>query len=277
MIQNNFFFVEDEFDIENCGYFIAPSENWLHMDRTMEKYYCFVYTIKGDFNLMIDDVTYHVKEREFILMKPRVRHFGISPTLGETEYFWFHISLKESDFFDFEEDKACIPLHFKPKHFDRLIVSLNQLIDMYSSKYYTSNIFKSIIRTIIYETSNQYINQQNGTTYDKNFEKLLRWLDLYYYKQFTLEQLGEQFNYSRNYLATKFKLLTGTTLVEYLNLKRIESAKSMLCNSHETVKQIAFAVGFTDEKYFMRVFKEKVHMTPTEFRNSNEKHKFNAY
>ncbi len=277
MILENTFLLENRLEIENCGYFVAPNKNWVHMDRIMKGVYSFVYTIKGDFNIMIDGIEYHVKEREFLLMKPNIRHYGINPTNKEVEYFWFHIFVDESDSFNFEEDRACVPIHFKPPNFDKLIVLLNQLIDIHSSNYYTNNIYKSIIKTIIYETSNQYINQLHGTLYDKKFEKLLRWLDVYYYKHFSLEQLAHQFDYSKNYLSTKFKTLTGTTVFEYINTKRIDSAKSLLCNSQETVKQISYIVGFSDEKYFMRVFKEKVHMTPSEFRNSNKKHKFNDF
>ncbi|MBJ8193569.1 AraC family transcriptional regulator, partial [Bacillus cereus] len=38
-----------------------------------------------------------------------------------------------------------------------------------------------------------------------------------------------------------------------------------------SIKQVAEEAGYTDEKYFMRLFKKRAHMTPSQYRNAYHK------
>ena len=57
-------------------------------------------------------------------------------------------------------------------------------------------------------------------------------------------------------------------LQEYIHDIKVSKAKAMLINSNDTVKEIAYNLGFNDEKYFMKLFKEHENLTPTQFRNA---------
>ena len=49
---------------------------------------------------------------------------------------------------------------------------------------------------------------------------------------------------------------------------RVEGAKLLLKEQPLPIKEVAYSCGFEDEKYFMRVFKNIVGITPSEYRNS---------
>ena len=59
---------------------------------------------------------------------------------------------------------------------------------------------------------------------------------------------------------------TGKNFSDYLKEIRIENAKNMLLNTEQQVEDISFAVGYSDIKYFSRLFKKLTGVTPTEFR-----------
>lgn len=54
----------------------------------------------------------------------------------------------------------------------------------------------------------------------------------------------------------------------YIHDIKMTKAKELLTNTTMTVKEIAHHVGFSDEKYFMRLFKKYEKMTPSQFRNA---------
>jgi AraC-like DNA-binding protein len=83
---------------------------------------------------------------------------------------------------------------------------------------------------------------------------------------FNLKKLAAHFKFSYNYASTLFKKETGTPFPEYLQNLRVEEAKKLLAGTDEKVGSIAFKVGFGSEDYFIRVFKDKVGQTPSEFR-----------
>ncbi|MDO7907600.1 helix-turn-helix domain-containing protein [Paenibacillus sp. JX-17] len=76
---------------------------------------------------------------------------------------------------------------------------------------------------------------------------------------------------SRSYFSQCFARLTGQPFGEALRELRIERAKRLLLHSEAPVYEIAFSAGFEDDKYFSRVFRERVGMLPTEFRAQGRK------
>ncbi|MGP8252222.1 MAG: helix-turn-helix transcriptional regulator [Terracidiphilus sp.] len=57
------------------------------------------------------------------------------------------------------------------------------------------------------------------------------------------------------------------TFRAYVAEARLEQARIQLLNSHERIGQIASAAGFQSASDFNRVFKAKVGVTPSEFRD----------
>lgn len=83
---------------------------------------------------------------------------------------------------------------------------------------------------------------------------------------FTASELSRQFNISRSYFSQCFKDLMGKTFNEYSRYIRIEKAKEYLLNTNNTIFWIAEHVGYTDEKYFSRIFRELAGVLPSEYR-----------
>lgn len=82
----------------------------------------------------------------------------------------------------------------------------------------------------------------------------------------SVREVAQYIQIDRTYLYRLFKEETGMSIVEYINRRRITSAEVLLLEQHIAIKDVAFSVGFTDQMYFSRVFKQKNGVTPTEFR-----------
>lgn len=84
----------------------------------------------------------------------------------------------------------------------------------------------------------------------------------------TLELMAEYTKVSSFYLSKLFKEEKGITFINYLNEARLEKAKDLLKNSSYSIKEITAAIGYNDQNYFSRIFRNKFGVTPTEFRSS---------
>ncbi|WP_308636244.1 response regulator transcription factor [Paenibacillus silvisoli] len=80
------------------------------------------------------------------------------------------------------------------------------------------------------------------------------------------EEVAKAVNMSRGYFSLCFKDIVGTPFSEYLKNLKIQSAESLLRKTSKPVYLIADQLGFQDEKYFSKLFREHSGMTPTEFR-----------
>lgn len=83
---------------------------------------------------------------------------------------------------------------------------------------------------------------------------------------FNANQLVTIIATSRSQLYKKIKSLTGLTPKEYIDQIRYHKARQLLENEqHNSVKKIAYDVGFKDEKNFARNFKKRFGKYPSEY------------
>lgn len=94
------------------------------------------------------------------------------------------------------------------------------------------------------------------------------YMDEHYNEEMTLQRASEFLGISAGYLSTLFSQQLGIGFIEYLNHIRIDHACSYLKQNYFKTYEIAYKVGFTDEKYFTRVFKKVTGMTPSEYKKS---------
>ena len=72
---------------------------------------------------------------------------------------------------------------------------------------------------------------------------------------------------SPNYLANLLKKETGKTFTELLTERRMERAQELLAHTSQRVMQVAHAVGFADESYFTRRFRQSMGLSPRAWRD----------
>ena len=87
----------------------------------------------------------------------------------------------------------------------------------------------------------------------------------------SLDSAAQQIGIHPNYLSRLFKEVLGINFVEYLNKQRIERAKTLLETTRMTVKDIGFEVGFNSVQNYLRVFKKYEQITPTQYREAQNK------
>jgi len=68
------------------------------------------------------------------------------------------------------------------------------------------------------------------------------------------------------HLARIFRHRYGCSLGEYLRRVRVRAACGQLAGSERPLADIALGAGFSDQSHFTRVFRQRLHMTPGEFR-----------
>jgi len=109
------------------------------------------------------------------------------------------------------------------------------------------------------KTGNRYVDFMIQTIHEK------------YATHLTLADISEQCQMSSTYLNVKFKNETGYTFNDYLNRYRIQKAVDLLRENQYRIYEIAEMVGFSDYKYFIKVFKKYIGYSPARFINEQKK------
>lgn len=101
--------------------------------------------------------------------------------------------------------------------------------------------------------------------------ELQAYLALHYNQDISLEQLAKYFHLSMNYLSVLFTKNAGISCMGFLKHLRVAAAAHLLETTDLSMLQIAEAVGYKDDSYFSRVFKAKQGMSPSAYRQNNNR------
>ncbi|MDO5346072.1 MAG: response regulator [Lachnospiraceae bacterium] len=100
-------------------------------------------------------------------------------------------------------------------------------------------------------------------------ERAKEYVEEYYHEELTLQRVADEVGISPGYLSTIFSQYLGVGFIDYLNQVRIGHACAYLKQKYFKTYEIAYKVGFQDEKYFTRVFKKIMGVTPSEYKKNS--------
>jgi two-component system response regulator YesN len=87
----------------------------------------------------------------------------------------------------------------------------------------------------------------------------------------SLHSLAQKVFTTPSYLSLLFKINTGKTFIEQLTDIRITKAKLLLKSTFMKNYEVAENVGYQDARYFSQIFKKKVGLSPSGYRDSINK------
>lgn len=107
---------------------------------------------------------------------------------------------------------------------------------------------------------------RNNPHADAVVRKCEKWLADHSREHGTIQRVVEQSNIPERTLKRRFKIATGSSLIEYLQNLRVEEAKRLLEAKEMPVDEISFEVGYEDPSFFRRLFKRRTGLTPSQYR-----------
>lgn len=97
--------------------------------------------------------------------------------------------------------------------------------------------------------------------------KVIQFIDEQIESPMTVEGLAKRFDVSTSHLSRIFREHTDITLVEYINMKKVEDSQYHLRFSNEKISDISDYFHFCNQSYYTRIFKKYTGETPRRFRN----------
>lgn len=95
--------------------------------------------------------------------------------------------------------------------------------------------------------------------------KALRYISDHYTAHLDLNQVAEHVQLSPSYFSSLFRQTVGIPFREYLCQLRVEESKRLLLTKKYTLADIAISMGFPDQSYYCKVFKQIVGVTPGKY------------
>lgn len=181
------------------------------------------------------------------------------------EYGFFSYDTTEALFLSDREEKKILDLMLSIKQ------EYNNTIDNYSQDIIITNIELLLVYI------NRYYNRQFITRKNINNTLLTRLNQLLteHFNQNnnntripTVQYLASELHISPTYLNDLLKSVTGQTTQQHIHEKLLNKAKELLSTTELSVAQIAYQLGFEYPQSFHKLFKNKVNVSPLQYRQS---------
>ena len=186
-------------------------------------------------------------------------------------------TIENYSFFNYDLNEALHLSEYERTSITDLVLKIqeeyNQNIDKHSQELIIANI------EMLLKYSKRYYDRQFFTRTNLNkdllseFNKVVR---AYYNSDnpvqngvLSVKECAERLNLSVNYLGDLIKSETGRSAKEQINDYVIEKAKNELLGSNDSISQIAYGLGFEYPQGLNKLFKAKVGISPSQYRNLN--------
>jgi len=248
----------------------ATSDFESHFHGVYEIYYF----VSGNVNYMVNGNIYPLTPHSLILLPPNVMH-GVQ--INDTSDY-----IRYSAYFD--------PTELSPERRSFLLSAFSthnkgdrhelyyQNVESYRLEQFFQNLMETEkqsrelykpLRSIFIEALIAQVNvlcenidsSSDFFPVSPRISELMNYLDEHLTEPLTLDSIAAQLFLSKNYVNHLFKQTTGTTIINYLNYKRVLLARQFI-QSGESALNAAFQSGFSDYSTFYRTYKKIYGTTP---------------
>ena len=226
-----------------------------------------VYISSGEGVFNSGGVMYQVKPGSLMLLLPGIKH-SYKPLI-ETGWHEYWVGFKGAYFSDLIEEGRFSPeqVFFEVGLSDSILSLFNLIFEEVRTQrpLYQMKACAAIL-SLIAEVLARERRSDQPNFYQQIVEKAKYLMETNIFSAINLSAISEQLGISTSRLNEIFKTYTSMTPYQYYIHIKIHRAESFLEQGDVPIKEVAYKMGFDDQYYFSRLFKNKTGVSPSDWR-----------
>ncbi|MFW5992332.1 MAG: helix-turn-helix domain-containing protein [Halanaerobiaceae bacterium] len=240
-----------------------PSYDVIKNTDNSQKELIAVRTLKGRGHILIDGLTPRIVTANTLIIfnYNRVKHYFCEGK--RWNFWWFEFTLQGT-------------LHLPLNHIlnidllDGEHIQCNICLEnLRKNKMAAKSLASAGLTSLLYQWL--YNFREHRKSIDPNREKVNTIIDYMYEHltdNLTVKSMAGRINLSVRRMRQVFKEVTGKSPKKYYDNLRIELAAELLINTHKSVKEIAYELGYSSPYHFTKVFKKYKEVAPAYYRKT---------
>lgn len=267
----------------SCDMMTSPAagNTEFHMHNRFELYYL----LDGYVQYFVENVCYNMTPGSLILFSSNEIHKAINTTNTPFSRIVIHVSPDFIKQYCTSRTNLLTCFHRKPgegnlvflsdadrAHFLELAHSLKNAIN--GTEHYGNDILATALVLQLLVLINEAWNRTAPKTIlpsPHRTQAIMNYIDSHLTESLTLDSISSALSLDKYYLSHLFKSETESTIFQYVLVKRVALAKTLLSQDH-TVSEVCHLSGFNDYSNFIRSFKQTTGYTPGQFKKILNNH-----
>ena len=197
-----------------------------------------------------DGVEYEVCAGEYFIQKKDSDQKGMVVS-DEPKYLYVHFDAEWADSADALPRRGYFEIQWLFELMERIDTASHQNASYNELQY----LFLKLLLSLRKKSEKNPIAAQLSKYVEENIKKIM-----------SLEDICEDFHYSKNYIIRIFKKEFGISPIQYINEVKVRRAMYLLETTSKPVGEIAAECGYADYAYFYKRFVQKVGTNPQKWR-----------
>ena len=126
--------------------------------------------------------------------------------------------------------------------------------------------YKYKCTAILYEYLSTLIVKKSNSAEYKKLESSIKYIDSNLNQKLSIDELAKMCNLCETQYRKIFKKDFGVSPVKYINKLRVNSAISKLTSGYYSMSEISELCGFSEQKYFNKIFKSETGKSPSQYK-----------
>ncbi|MBP6023540.1 AraC family transcriptional regulator [Ferruginibacter sp.] len=253
----------------SIGYYPKAKDHYTYRKKGLAENFLF-YCVDGHGWYKIDNQRYEVGPNEFFILPQHTEHSYGSDEEHPWTIYWIHFG--GESLADFNKLQT-VQKHFKPDY----IKNNGDILPVFFRIYKTLELGYSIdnllfanmclshfITLFIYNTRH-YAAAANDKI--DCVDSAILFMQEHINENISLNALSSQYHYSVSRFSNLFKQKTGYAPIDYFLQMKMQKACQELNFTNQSIKTIAFNMGFDDPYYFSKRFRTILGISPKKYRD----------
>lgn len=228
--------------------------------------------------------TYEVQPAQILFIPPGVTHEILAPPNGMRYIYLMNVSYFTSlrsfaRIMSIISQPLLITREDNEQAYDEIFDILLQMNrEYFTEEEYSDLSIPSLLLQLFISLGKNFEKQISSCTdtlpakrkeYMDLFTNTLKYIDEHFTERLSLEDMAAKTGFSKFHFSRLFKKYTNYNFSDYLCLRRVMEAETLLLRHDIPITDVAITSGFSSISTFNRIFKQQKGCSPSEYRNRN--------
>lgn len=255
----------------------SADPGWQHKTRYHHGDYELMVCVRGQINLRIGTDSVILNPNEVLIVPPYTFMRGTQVSTTPVEFYWLHFLVSQTKSGPNKNDQISptdrITLQNQAQIDDLspLLIPIHELLAVDASEPFAQEQQNLLMTLILIRLANLMTVKPQESSGNALVEQLKEWIRTNIYRSPTLADIAAETELNPQYVSRVFKKHVGMSPKHYMIHLKIQTAQALLIRTNLSIKEVGSYSYYSDDKLFMKQFKQLSGVTPSEFRTMYQK------